>query len=256
MQLVEVIPGARTSRETLAKALDLVRLIRKTPIVVNDRRGFYTSRCFRVFPEEGVTMLTEGIKPALIENAGRMAGMPVGPLAVADEVSIELMYKGRAAERADLGDAYESDPAESVLKLFVEELGRLGRKSKAGFYDYPDDGRKVLWSGLATHFPLAPRQPSLEEVKTRILYRQAVEAARCLAENVITKPADGDLGAVLGWGFAPFTGGPFSMIDTVGVARFVKECDRLSKDYGPRFSPPESLRKMAAENRTLYARVA
>ena len=252
MQLVEVIPGAKTAPATLAKALDLVQQIRKTPIVVNDRRGFYTSRCFRVFPEEGMTMLTEGIKPALIENAGRMAGMPVGPLAVADEVSLQLMYKVRAAERADLGDAYQHDPAEPVLKLFVEKLGRLGKKSRAGFYDYPADGRKVLWNGLATHFPVAARQPTLHEVKTRILYRQALEAARCLEDNVITKPADGDLGAVFGWGFAPFTGGPFSLIDTVGVGAFVKECERLSQAYGARFSPPELLRKAAAEGRTLY----
>jgi 3-hydroxyacyl-CoA dehydrogenase/enoyl-CoA hydratase/3-hydroxybutyryl-CoA epimerase len=252
MQLVEVIPGAKTAPATLARALDLVRQIRKTPIVVNDRRGFYTSRCFRVFPEEGMTMLTEGVKPALIENAGRMAGMPVGPLAVADEVSIQLMYKVRAAERADLGEAYQDDPAEPVLKLFVEKLGRLGKKSRAGFYDYPADGRKVLWSGLATQFPVAARQPSPEEVKTRILYRQVLEAARCLEDNVITKPADGDLGAVLGWGFAPFTGGPFSLIDTVGVAAFVKDCDRLAQAYGPRFSSPELLRKAAAERRTLY----
>jgi len=252
MQLVEVIPGEKTDRTTLAKALDFVKQIRKTPIVVNDRRGFYTSRCFRVFPEEGMTMLAEGVSPALIENAGRMAGMPVGPLAVADEVSIELMYKVRAAEKADLGAAYESDPAEPVLALFVEKLRRLGRKSRAGFYDYPADGRKILWSGLAEQFPQAASQPDVAHVKTRILYRQALEAVRCLADNVITKPADGDLGAVLGWGFPPFTGGPFCLIDTIGLERFVSECDRLAEVCGARFAPPEMLRRRAVAGERFY----
>ena len=252
MQLVEVIPGAKTTPETLAKALDFVKQIRKTPIVVNDRRGFYTSRCFRVFPEEGMTMLAEGIKPALIENAGRMAGMPVGPLAVADEVSMQLMHNVRAAERSDLGAAYVPDPAEPVLDLFVQKLGRLGKKSKAGFYEYPDSGKKALWSGIAAHFPLAKKQPEVTEVKMRILYRQALEAVRCLEDNVLTKPADGDLGAVLGWGFAAHTGGPFCMIDTIGVANFVADCDRLTQAYGPRFSPPALLRNMAAGGVKFY----
>jgi 3-hydroxyacyl-CoA dehydrogenase / enoyl-CoA hydratase / 3-hydroxybutyryl-CoA epimerase len=252
MQLVEVIPGAKTTPDTLAKALDFVKQIRKTPIVVNDRRGFYTSRCFRVFPEEGMTMLAEGIKPALIENAGRMAGMPVGPLAVADEVSMQLMHNVRAAEKIDMGAAYVSDPAEPVLDLFVQSLGRLGKKSKAGFYEYPDGGKKVLWGGIAAHFPLAQNQPTVEEVKMRILYRQALEAVRCLEDNVLTKPADGDLGAVLGWGFAAHTGGPFCMIDTIGVANFVADCDRMTQAYGPRFSPPVLLRKMAASDLKFY----
>jgi 3-hydroxyacyl-CoA dehydrogenase / enoyl-CoA hydratase / 3-hydroxybutyryl-CoA epimerase len=252
MQLVEVIPGAKTTPQTLAKALDFVKQIRKTPIVVNDRRGFYTSRCFRVFPEEGMAMLAEGIKPALIENAGRMAGMPVGPLAVADEVSMQLMHNVRAAEKADVGASYERDAGEPVLDLFVQTLGRLGRKSKAGFYEYPDGGKKTLWSGIETHFPAAAVQPGVEEVRMRILYRQALEAARCLAENVITKPADGDLGAVLGWGFAAYTGGPFCMIDTIGVRKFVAECDRMAQAYGARFAPPELLRKMAATDQKFY----
>jgi 3-hydroxyacyl-CoA dehydrogenase/enoyl-CoA hydratase/3-hydroxybutyryl-CoA epimerase len=252
MQLVEVIPGAKTTPQTLAKALDFVKQIRKTPIVVNDQRGFYTSRCFRVFPEEGMAMLAEGIKPALIENAGRMAGMPVGPLSVADEVSMQLMHKVRAAEKTDLGASYERDPAEPVLDLFVQTLGRLGRKSKAGFYDYPDGGKKTLWAGIGAHFPPAAVQPGVGEIKMRILYRQALEAVRCLAENVITKPADGDLGAVLGWGFAPYTGGPFCMIDTIGVRKFVAECDRMTQAYGARFSPPELLRKMAMTEQKFY----
>ncbi len=252
MQLVEVILGAKTSQETIAKALDLVKQMRKTPIVVNDSRGFFTSRCFRTFTEEGITMLRQGVKPALIENAGRMAGMPVGSLAVSDEVSMELMYLVRAAERADLGAAYQEDPSEVVVNLLVKKLGRLGRKAKAGFYDYPPDGKKVLWQGIAEHFPPAEQQPDVEEVKKRILYRQALEAVRCLEENVITKPADGDLGAVLGWGFAQYSGGPFCMIDTIGVANFVKECDRMAQAYGSSFSPPDMLRTMAKKDERFY----
>ncbi|MBL8630387.1 MAG: enoyl-CoA hydratase/isomerase family protein [Rhodospirillaceae bacterium] len=252
MALVEVIKGAKTSPETLAKALDLVKQIRKTPIVVNDSRGFYTSRVFRTFADEGMVMLTQGVKPALVENGGRMAGMPVGPLAIADEVSIQLIYMVRDAEKTDLGTAYKPHPVEPVLELFVKKLNRLGRKNKAGFYDYPDDGKKALWSGIAQHFPPAAQQPSIDEVKKRILYRQALEAVQCLEENVITKPADGDIGAVLGWGYAMHTGGPFCMIDTIGVKAFVAECDRMAQAYGDSFAPPDLLRRMAAKNERFY----
>jgi 3-hydroxyacyl-CoA dehydrogenase/enoyl-CoA hydratase/3-hydroxybutyryl-CoA epimerase len=256
MALVEVILGRKTSDETLAHALDFVKQIRKTPIVVRDSRGFYTSRCFGMFPREGMTLLLEGVHPALVENAARMAGMPVGPLAVADEVSIELIYKVREQEKADVGAAYRPDPADPVIDRFVVELARLGRKSGGGFYDYPAGGRKALWDGLQRLYPAAAQQPGLREVQTRILYRQAVEAARCLDEGVITKPADGDLGAILGWGFAAHTGGPFSMIDTTGPARFVEECDRLARACGERFAVPASLRSMAAAGRFYYPRPA
>ena len=252
MQLVEVILGKQSSPETLAKALDYVKQIRKTPIVVHDSRGFYTSRCFGVYPREGMTMLAEGVAPALIENAARMAGMPVGPLSVSDEVSIELVYKVREQEKADVGSAYRPDPADPVIDLFVEKLGRYGRKIGHGFYEYPAGGKKHLWAGLAEHYAVAESQPTRDEVQTRILYRQAVEAVRCLEEGVITKPADGDLGAILGWSFAPYTGGPFSMIDTIGVKKFVAECDRLSARYGERFAAPAMLRKMADEGRSFY----
>jgi len=252
MSLVEVIVGRKTSRGTIAQALDYVRQIRKTPIVVSDSRGFYTSRCFGVFPREGMTMLSEGVAPALIENASRMAGMPVGPLSVADEVSIELIYKVREQEIADVGSAYRPDPADPVIDAFVEEHGRLGRKSGAGFYQYPATGRKHLWPELAKLYAPAALQQGLAEVQTRIMYRQAIEAVRCLEEGVISKPADGDLGAVLGWGFAPHTGGPFSMIDAIGIGRFVEVSDRLASQYGPRFSAPALLVRMAAEGRAFY----
>lgn len=252
MPLVEVIVGEKTNDETLARALDYVRQIRKTPIVVNDSRGFYTSRCFGTYPAEAMAMLSEGITPALIEHAGVMAGMPVGPLAVADEVSIELAWKVKEATRAGLGDKYEPSPADEVLDLFVKELGRIGKKAGKGFYEYPEEGKKYLWPGLADHFSPAKDQPDVEEVKKRLLYRQAVEVARCFAENVVTEPADADVGAIFGWGFAPQTGGPLSMIDTVGVEAFVAECDKLAEQHGPRYAPPEILREMAAGKKRFY----
>ncbi|RIK95067.1 MAG: 3-hydroxyacyl-CoA dehydrogenase [Proteobacteria bacterium] len=253
MPLVEIIMGKKTGEEALARALDYVAQIRKTPIVVNDSRGFYTSRCFGTYPSEAIAMLKEGINPALIENAGVMAGMPVGPFAVADEVSIELMYKVMKATRAAVGDKYQEQPADSVAVDFVEKFGRLGKKAKKGFYEYPEDGKKYLWPELAKHFPRADNQPTVEEVKKRLLYRQAVEVARCYEEGVLTAPEDADIGAIFGWGFAPYTGGPLSMIDTVGVAAFVKETERMARAYGARYRSPKLLRDMAKEGRTFYA---
>lgn len=252
MPLVEVILGKQTQDATLARTLDFVKQIRKTPIVVRDSRGFYTSRCFAVFPREGMTLLQEGVEPALIENAARMAGMPVGPLSVADEVSIELIYKVREQEKADLGAAYRPDPADATIDRFAVELGRIGRKANKGFYDYPPQDRKRLWPGLRDLYPPAAQQPSLQEVQKRIMYRQALEAVRCLEDGVIAKPADGDLGAILGWGFSAQTGGPFSMIDAIGVGEFCTECDRLAASYGPRFTVPPGLRAMAAAGRRFH----
>jgi 3-hydroxyacyl-CoA dehydrogenase / enoyl-CoA hydratase / 3-hydroxybutyryl-CoA epimerase len=245
MPLVEIIVGKQTSDETLARALDYVGQLRKTPIVVNDSRGFYTSRCFGTYTFEGQAMLAEGVNPALIENAGRLAGMPVGPLAVTDEVSLELQYKVEQQTREDLGAKYKEAISWPVLRRFVEELKRLGRKSGAGFYDYPEGGRKKLWPGLKSVFPPAERQPSVEEVKTRLLYIQSLEAARCYEEGVLRSVHEADLGSILGWGFPAWTGGALSFIDTVGPARFVAECKRLAKAYGPRFKPTKGLLERA-----------
>ncbi|MBY8825638.1 3-hydroxyacyl-CoA dehydrogenase NAD-binding domain-containing protein [Sphingomonas colocasiae] len=245
MGLVEVIRGRRTSDETLARALDLVGQLRKTPIVVNDSRGFYTSRVFQTFIHEGMQLLNEGVAPALIENVARQAGMPVGPLAVIDETSIELPLKiVRESERED--PAYRRPASADVMELMVDRLGRPGRKGGAGFYDYPADGPKRLWPGLADHFPVAAQQPDPGEVRKRLLYVQALETARCLEQDVLTHPADGDLGAVLGWGFPGWTGGTLSLIETVGVAAFVAECDQLAQRHGERFAPTRRLRDMAA----------
>ncbi len=246
MPLVEVIVGKETTDATLARALDYVRQIRKTPIVVRDSRGFYTSRVFATYTNEGMALLKDGVRPALIENAAVQAGMAVGPLAVSDEVTIELIYKVDRQTRADLGDQYRAPSAVEVILAMVEKLDRKGRRFGKGFYDYPKGERKRLWTGLAEVWPLASEQPPIEEVKNRLLYIQALETARCLEEGVITAPADADIGSILGWGFPSWTGGTLSLIDTVGPAAFVAECERLAKKYGPRFQPTEGLRRMAA----------
>lgn len=255
MPLVEIIMGEKTDDETLALALDYVNQIKKTPIVVNDSRGFYTSRCFGTYVQEGYAMVQEGVNPALIENAGKMAGMPVGPLAVGDEVALDLSYKVGMATKKALGDKYVSSPADGFVEKMVVDLERFGRKNGKGNYVYPEDGgRKYLWPGLSEHFPVADEQPSVDEVKSRFMVRQAVEAARCFEEGVLIDASSGDIGAIFGWGFAPFTGGPFSFIDTMGVAEFVREADRLAQAYGPRFTPPQMLRDMAEKGESFYAK--
>jgi len=256
MPLVEVIVGRATSQRTLAHALDFVGQLRKTPIVVNDSRGFYTSRVFGTFVHEGMRMLAEGIKPALIENAARMAGMPVGPLAVSDEVSTELLWKVIRQGEIDLGDKFVKPAGYEVVQRFVEDLRRLGRRHGAGFYDYPAAGRKRLWSGLTTLYPPALEQPTVEEIRARILGVQALETVRCFEEGVIMEAADADLGSILGWGFPTWTGGTLSFIDTVGLDRFVQTCDRLAGLHGGRFDVPAGLRRRAAEGRPYHDRVA
>ena len=255
MKLVEIIRGKETSDSSLALAMDFVKLIGKTPIVVNDSRGFYTSRVFSTYVQEGMALLAEGVVPALIENAGRLAGMPLGPLAVADEVSLELIYRVSLQTKADLGDVYMDPPGIHVIKQMVKELGRLGKKTSKGFYDYPSEAPKHLWPGLADRFPqnLSEEQPSVELVKKRLLYIQAIETVHCLDENVVTTPADADIGSVLGWGFAPHTGGVVSMVDTIGVATFVAECDLLAQQFGVRFTPTAGLRERAQNDQRFYS---
>ena len=259
MMLVEIIRGEKTSDEAVAKAIDYVLKIKKTPIVVNDGRGFYTSRCFMTFVQEGVEMLMDGFAPAMIDNVGRMTGMPRGPLEMADDVALDLAHKILEQTAKDLGAAYKPGRMDALLKRLVVDLGRYGRKNGKGFYDYPEKGPKRLWEGLDDEAPVTtPRStPALvETLKTRLLYRQAVEAARCFEEGVVTDPRDADVGAILGWGFAPWTGGPLSLIDTVGAASFVQTCDALAATCGPRFSPPQSLRDMAARGESFYGRFA
>ena len=252
MPLVEIIVGKQTSDEAIARALDYVGQLRKTPIVVNDSRGFYTSRCFGTYTNEGAAMVAEGIDPQLIESAGRLAGMPVGPLAVSDEVSLELAYKVMSQSREDLGAKYKEPASWPVVRRLVEDLGRLGRKSGTGYYDYPEGGKKTLWAGLAQEYPRLPQQPGVEELKTRLLYIQALETARCYEEGVLRSVHEADLGSILGWGFPAWTGGTLSFIDTVGPARFVAECKRLARLHGERFKPTKGLLALAQAGGTYY----
>lgn len=252
MPLVEIIVGRRTSRETIAQALDFAGHLRKTPIVVRDSRGFYTSRVFLSFIHEGMAMLGEGVAPALIENAARFAGMPVGPLAVTDEVSLDLPLKIARQTEAELGDAYARPVGYDVVARMAVDLGRGGRKAGGGFYDYSAGGGKRLWPELARHFPARGSQPSAHDIGRRLLCRQAMEAARCMEEGVLSSAADGDLGSVLGVGFPPHTGGTLSYIDTMGVGAFVGLCDRLARDHGERFRPSEWLRGRAAEGASFH----
>jgi 3-hydroxyacyl-CoA dehydrogenase/enoyl-CoA hydratase/3-hydroxybutyryl-CoA epimerase len=253
MQLVEIIMGAETGPAALARAMDYVRAIGKTPIVVNDGRGFYTSRVFGTYVREGLALLEEGVNPALIENAGKIAGMPVGPLEVADAVSLDLVHKIQKQTKADLGADYKPQPGDGVIELFVEKLGRLGRKAGKGFYDYPADGPKRLWPDLGKHFPRAAEQPDVEEVKRRLMSIQGLETVRCVEEKVLTDPRDADLGSIFGWGFPPFTGGTLSYIDGRGAESFVRDCDTLAQKYGERFAPPPLLRDMAAKGERFHA---
>lgn len=252
MMLVEIIMGKQTSDYALAVAMDYVRKIRKTPIVVNDSHGFYTSRVFTTYTAEGMELLKEGVNPVLIENAGKQAGMPVGPLAVSDEVALDLIYK-IAEQAVKAGMLTETDTSFIIGKQFVE-LGRVGKKGKAGFYEYPTDGPKFLWPGLAGLFPPLAEQLTVDEVKKRLLYRQVLETIRCVEEGVLRTKLDADLGSILAWGFPAYTGGTLSFVDFVGAAAFIAECDRLADTYGERFRPTDKLRAMAAAGEGFFSR--
>lgn len=252
MPLVEVILGKQTSDETLARALDFVAAIGKTPVVVQDGRGFFTSRVFGTYITEGVSMLAEGVGPMLLEHGGRLAGMPMGPLTVADMVNLDLSRKIREQTRADLGTDYVSPPSDRVIDVMVD-AGRLGQKVGAGFFDYPASGQKRLWPELTGLFPAATSQPTLAEVKRRLLHIQAIETLRCMEEGVVRRPEDADVASILGWGFCPFLGGIASYIDFVGTARLARECDELADRHGARFRPPALLRTLARDGTALYS---
>jgi 3-hydroxyacyl-CoA dehydrogenase/enoyl-CoA hydratase/3-hydroxybutyryl-CoA epimerase len=257
MGLVEIIMGKKTGERALATAIDYVLKIRKTPIVVNDSRGFYTSRCFGTYTREGMAMLAEGIHPAMIENVGRMAGMPMGALEVMDSVGIDTALRVTRETRKALGQTGR-DAAEEFLSWMVETSGRPGRKTGKGFYDYDAKGkRQRLWPDLISSRKEGWRTDAdVDEMKARFLTIQALEAARCFEEGVITDPRDADVGAILGWGYAPFTGGPSSYIDTLGAAAFVKRCEDFASRFGERFKPNQLLRDMAEKNQTFYGRFA
>jgi len=258
MMLVEIIVGKNTGDVALATALDYVRQISKTPIVVNDSRGFFANRCVLRFTAEGLEMLMEGIPPAMIENVAKMAGMPVGPLSLADEVALDLVLKIMKATEADLGAQAVDQQQKKLMVEMVEKQGRFGRKNAKGFYDYPEKGKgqKSLWAGIGALQPkhLDPDTLDIEEMKQRFLVVQAVEAARTVEDHVITDPREADVGSILGFGFAPFTGGTLSYIDFMGTKEFVALCHTLEAKYGSRFTPPKLLEDMAKNGETFYGR--
>ncbi len=251
MPLVEIIMGEKTNDETLAAAMDYVIAIGKTPIVVNDKRGFYTSRTFGTFVNEGIFLLEEGVPAAMIENVAKMKGMPVGPLAVLDEVSLTLSTH-----------VFESDPNPNksaaqvrgykILKRMVDEYGRTGKKDGKGLYEYPEGGKKFLWPELAAIFQSNPEAIDKEIVAKRIMHRQALEAFRCLEEGVLRAVVDGDVGSVLGWGFPIYTGGALSYIDYVGIQAFVQDCDAFTEKFGERFYVSDKLRAMAEAGMSIH----
>ena len=251
MELVEIIKGAKTSAETLARAYDYVLQIGKTPIVVNDARGFYTSRTFGTFVQEGCAMLAEGIPAAVIENVARQTGMPVGPLAVIDETSLSLSVNVMEQTIADLKAEGKPLPAEhpgqQVILKMVKELKRPGRAGGGGFYEYPKEGKKTLWPELSKIFGRSGVLWDVEELKDRILYRQAIETARCLDEGVLSTVHDGNIGSTCGIGFPAWTGGALQFVNHVGAAKFVARADELAKKHGERFAPPRLLRDLAAK---------
>ena len=250
MPLVEIIVGEKTDDATLATGFDYVGQIGKTPIVVNDSRGFYTSRVFGTYVSEGIAMLAEGVHPRSIEVAGMKSGMPMPPLALQDEVSLSLslhvMEQTKKAMEAE-GKTFTPHPAMSVVEKMVKEFGREGKKVSKGFYDYPENGEKHLWSDLTELYPTTDEQPSQQDLVDRLLYVQANETAKCYEENVVRTVADANIGSIFGWGFAPNQGGTLQFINSVGVDKFVARSRELAQKYGARFEPAQILVAMAAK---------
>ena len=256
MFLVEIIKGKETGPRAVAKALDYVRQIRKTPIVVNDARFFYCNRCIIPYGNEATRMITEGVSLPLIDHAARQLGFPVGPIQLGDETSIDLAAKIARATKEAMGNAYPASEADNLI-FWMEEQGRLGRKSKAGYFDYDESGKRTgFWPGIHDKYPLADEQPSLQEVQDRLMFAQVLEAVRALEEGVLEDIREGDVGAVLAWGFAPWSGGPFSWLDIIGAPYAVERCNELAAKFGERFTPPALLVEMAENGETFYGRFA
>ncbi|MHC4214883.1 MAG: 3-hydroxyacyl-CoA dehydrogenase NAD-binding domain-containing protein [Planctomycetota bacterium] len=253
MRLVEIICGDKTSDETLARAFDYVFQIKKTPIVVNDSRGFYTSRVFGTYPQEGTALLYEGNDPSTIERAGRKAGMPVGPLALTDEVGITLSKSIRDQTISDLeaaGEEVNLPPHSQLLDVMVTEHGRGGKYEGAGFYEYPADGKKFLWPKLKELFQLKGEPVSFDEMIDRMLFVQSLETARCMQDGVLRSVADANIGSIFGWGYPPFNGGTLQFMNSYGLPEFVERSRELAAKYGERFEPPQILIDMAEKGET------
>ncbi|MEM7439927.1 MAG: 3-hydroxyacyl-CoA dehydrogenase NAD-binding domain-containing protein [Pseudomonadota bacterium] len=254
MMLVEIIKGEKTGDRAVAKALDFARQIKKTPIVVNDARFFYANRCIIPYGGEANRMVAEGIAPALIENAAKQMGMPLGPLQLGDETSIDLAMKIMTATKEAMGNAYPASNGDDVVTTMFNAQ-RLGRKANAGFYNYNEKGKRTgLWAGLGDHFEVMEDQPDVTEVQHRLAMAQVLEAVHSLEEGVLEDIREGDVGAILGWGFMPWSGGPFSWLDMLGAAKAVEICEGLATKHGDRFNPPALLKEMAEKGETFYGR--
>ncbi|MDP1370703.1 3-hydroxyacyl-CoA dehydrogenase NAD-binding domain-containing protein [Acinetobacter lwoffii] len=247
MQLVEIIKGKNTSAETLAKAFDFVQQIGKLPVVVNDSRGFFTSRVFGTFVQEGLRLLAEGVHPARIEMAALKAGMPMGPLAIQDEVSLTLSehvanerYKALEAQ----GQTITKSPADEVIHSMIHEFNRKGKAAGQGFYDYPADAKKQLWSGLS--YWKKDNDISEQEMIDRFLFVQALDTVRCLEEGVLESVVDANVGSIFGIGFAAWTGGAVQFLNQYGLAKAVTRAKVLENKYGERFKAPQLLKDRAA----------
>jgi len=253
MPLLEIIPHEGTGDRALAAAFDYNRKIKKTPIVVKDVRGFFTNQVFPPYIAEAISMIMEGTSTALIENSALNMGLPIGPLGVQDETTLKLGYDVIQSTKKELGDAYQSSGTEEFYDLMVNELGRSGRRFGKGLYNYDESGKRLdLWKGVTDHYPLAEEQPSQAEVQQRLMYAQLIPTARTFSEGVVPDPQSADLGAIFGWGFPPWTGGPMSYIDTIGIDTFVATADMLAQKHGERFKVPTLFRDMAEKGETLY----
>ena len=254
MLLVEIIKGEKTESRAVAKALDFVRQIKKTPIVVNDARFFYANRCIIPYLNEGLRMITEGIPPSIIESAAKQLGFPLGPIQLVDETSIELGAKIARATKAAMGALYPNEQIDEIL-FWMEQEGRLGRKARAGFFNYNEKGkREGFWKGLEEKYPLSTTIPAFEDVQHRLMFIQALEAVRALEEGVLMDIREGDVGAILGWGFAPWSGGPLSWLDILGTPYAAERCQALCETYGQRFECPPLLADMGKNNEAFYER--
>lgn len=254
MLLVEIIKGEKTESRAVAKALDFVRQIKKTPIVVNDARFFYANRCIIPYLNEGLRMITEGIPPSIIESAAKQLGFPLGPIQLVDETSIELGAKIARATKAAMGAFYPNEQIDEIL-FWMEQEGRLGRKARAGFFNYSEKGkREGFWKGLEEKYPLSTTIPAFEDVQHRLMFIQALEAVRALEEGVLMDIREGDVGAILGWGFAPWSGGPLSWLDILGTPYAAERCQTLCETYGQRFECPPLLADMGKNNEAFYER--
>lgn len=253
MPLLEIIPHEGTGDRALAAAFDYNRKIKKTPIVVKDVRGFFTNQVFPPYIAEAISMIMEGTSTALIENSALNMGLPIGPLGVQDETTLKLGYDVIQSTKKELGDAYQSTGTEEFYDLMVNDLGRSGRRFGKGLYNYDESGKRLdLWKGVTDHYPLAAEQPSQAEVQQRLMYAQLIPTARTFSEGVVPDPQSADLGAIFGWGFPPWTGGPMSYIDTIGIDTFVATADMLAQKHGERFKVPTLFRDMAEKGETLY----